>query len=180
MPNFVNEILFDELKGRFEEAGSCLVVTFNKLTVAKDESFRGKLREMGLTYLVVKNRLAAKAFEAALEIDMGPALKGKCGVIFAPEEKAIAAAKMLREENKADKEPAITVSGGVIEGEAIHGPDASTIADMPDRNTVNAQLAGVLIAPARQMATVLNAVGGGLARCIQAKIDKEGGADDAA
>ena len=177
MPNFVNEILFDQLKGQVEESGSCLVINFDKLTVAKDEDFRGKIREMGLGYQVVKNRLAAKAFETVLDVDLSPALKGKCGVIFAPEEKAISAAKFLRDEAKKEKDFPIVITGGVIEGEAIHGDAAQTIADMPDRATVQAQLAGVLIAPARQMASMLNAVGGGLARCIQAKIDKEGGGD---
>jgi large subunit ribosomal protein L10 len=178
MPNFVNEILFSELKERVENAGSCLVVSFDKLTVKKDEAFRGQLREMGLDYHVVKNRLATLAFKAALDVDLGDALRGKCGVIFAPEEKAIAAAKLIRDQRKKDKEAGIDVAGGVIEGEAIVGAAAQTIADMPDRNTVNAQLAGVLIAPARQMASMLAAIGGGLARVIQAKIDKEEGAGE--
>ncbi len=46
---------------------------------------------------------------------------------------------------------------------------------MPDRNTVNTQIVTAISGPARSLATVVNAVSEGLARCIQAKIDKAEG-----
>lgn len=175
MPNIVNEILYRELEKDVKEAGSCLVVSFDKLTVEEDSALRNQFREAGLSYKVVKNRIATRAFKEALDVEMGEAFSGKCGLILAAEENAIAAAKMVREAMKKRPEPPVKVVGGVIEGEAIVGQMAATIADMPDRQTVNTQLAIALSGPARSMASMLNAVGGGLARVIQAKIDKEGG-----
>lgn len=174
MPNLVNQILMKELEEGFEEMGSCLVMSFDTLTVEQDQELRNKLRDAGVQYKVVKNRLAERALEAR-GLQMGDAFTGKCGVVFAPEEKAIAAAKLVREFAKKIKKPPVVVTGGVIEGVAVHGAEASTIADMPDRDTVNTQIAIAISGPARSLATVTNAVGGGLARCIQAKIDKEGG-----
>ena len=46
--------LTEELKN----ANSAMVVSFNKLTVNKDQEFRNKLRETGAKYQVVKNTLA--------------------------------------------------------------------------------------------------------------------------
>jgi large subunit ribosomal protein L10 len=174
MPNIVNESLFEQLQRDFREAGSCLVLEFDKLTVQQDGDLRSKLRELGVDYRVVKNRLASLAIKETLNLDMEATFVGKCGVVFAPEEKAISAAKAVREAMKVHKKDIpVRVIGGIIEGEAIVGPLAATIADMPDRQTVNGMLATALIGPARMLATVLQAVPAGLARCIQAKIDKE-------
>jgi large subunit ribosomal protein L10 len=179
MPNLVNEILLAELERDFKQMGSCLVVSFDKLRPQQDIEIRGKLREAGVRYKVVRNRLARKAF-AGLNLDMKPALVGKCGVAIAKKEGAIAAAKALRDYIKKQKLPPITIVGGVIEGAVFAGAAAGTIADLPDRNTVNTQIVSAIAGPARSLATILNAVAGGLARCIQAKVDKAGGAGPAA
>ncbi len=172
MPNIINEILYTELERDLKESGSCLVLSFDKLSVEQVSDLRDKFREAGVSYKVVKNRLAAKAAKTVLDVDISSALKGKCGLVLAPEELAISAAKLVREAMASSKEPAVVVTGGVIEGEAIVGAGAQFIADMPDRNTVNSQIVTAISGPARSLATVLNAVAGGMARCIQAKIDK--------
>jgi hypothetical protein len=47
---------------------------------------------------------------------------------------------------------------------------------MPDRRTVQAQLASAVAAPLRCLAVALNGVAGGVGRCIQARVDKGEGA----
>lgn len=173
MPNLVNEILLETFKREFASMGSCLVLAFDKLQPHQDLEIRGRLREAGIRYRVVKNRLARRAF-ADMQLDLGPAFQGKCGVAMADKEGAIKAARLLRDAQKKMKEPPVRVTGGVIEGEAIVGPAAATIADMPDRETVNAQLATAIAGPARSMASILQAVAGGMARCLQARIDQAG------
>ncbi|MHC5065868.1 MAG: 50S ribosomal protein L10 [Planctomycetota bacterium] len=175
MPSIVNEFLLEELTEEIKGAGSCLVLSFDRLTVSEVSDLRNQLRDSGVSYKVVKNRLAAKAFKNGLDLDLSSAFSGKCGVITAPEEGVISAAKLVRESTKKQKDPKICITGGVIEGEAILGKEAEAIPDMPDRDTVNAQLAGVIAGPARALATVTQGVASGLARVIQAKMDKEAG-----
>lgn len=175
MPNIVNDLLVSQLKREVESTGSCLFLAFDKMTVAQAEGMRKELRGAGLRYRVVRNRLAIAAFgEKAL--DVKGIFKGKCGVVFAPDERAIDAAKLLREHYKKlkVKEPPVTVVGAVIEGEVIDGGRAAGIADMPDRKTVQAQLASVIAAPMRGLAVALSGLTAGMARCLQAKIDKDG------
>lgn len=171
MPNLVNEILLSELERDFKQMGSCLVVSFDKLQPQQDIDIRGKLRASGVRYRVVRNRLARRAF-AGLNLEMNTALTGKCGVAIAQKEGAIAAAKALREYIKKQKQSPITIVGGVVEGQAYLGAAANSIADLPDRNTVNTQIVSAMSGPARSLATILNAVAGGMARCIQARVDK--------
>lgn len=173
MPNLVNEILLADLQKEFQSMGSCVVVEFGKLQPQQDIEIRGKLREAGVRYRVVRSRLARKAFEG-LKLDLGGALKGRCGVAIAQKEGAIQAAKILREWIKKTKNAPLAIKGGVVEGTAYTGAAAELIADLPDRNTVNTMIVSAISGPARSLASILNAVAGGLARCTQARVDKGG------
>ena len=164
MPNIVNEALMEEIERDVREMGSCLIVSFDKLTVAQVQDLRNQFREVGVKYRVIKNRLARKAF-GAMDLDMSEAFVGKCGIVTAPEEGALTAARIIREAHRKLKNKPAIVTGGVI-------------ADMPDKDTVRGQLVGALAAVPRGLATCLqSAGGGGLARAMQARIDKEGSAD---
>jgi large subunit ribosomal protein L10 len=171
MPSLVNEVLLADLQREFQSMCSCVVVEFSNLQPQQDIESRGQLRDLGVHYRVVRNRLARRAF-ADIGIDLGGALSGRCGIAVAPEEKAIGAAKILRDWIKKTKNPPLSIKGGVVEGTAFVGKAAEAIADLPDRDTVNTQIVTAISGPARQLAMVLSAVAGGLARCIQAKVDK--------
>jgi large subunit ribosomal protein L10 len=174
MPNLVNEILLADLQREFQSMGSCVVVEFGKLLPKHDIEIRGKLRSAGIRYRVVRSRLARRAF-ADMKLDLGKALTGRCGIAIAPKEGAIQAAKILREWIKKTKDAPLTIKGGVVEGAAYSGAAAESIADLPDRNTVNTQIVSAISGPARSLASLVSAVAGGLARCIQAKVDAQSG-----
>lgn len=173
MPNLVNQIVYDDLKREFESMGSCIVVSFDKLQPQQDIALRGEFRNAGIKYRVVKNRLATKAF-AALKLDLAKSLVGKCGIAIAENEGAIKAARLVRDYAAKQKVSPVQIVGGVVEGTAYVGADAAAIAELPDRHTIQTQLAIAISGPARMLATVVSAVAGGMARCIQAKIDKAG------
>ncbi|MBZ0153861.1 MAG: 50S ribosomal protein L10 [Planctomycetes bacterium] len=183
MPSQVNEILVSDLTREFQNMGSCVVVEFGKLQPQQDVEIRTKLREIGVRYRVVRGRLAKRAF-SSLKLDLSDALKGRCGVAIAQKEGAIQAAKVLREWIKKTKDAPLSIKGGVVEGTPYSGKLAEAIADLPDRATVNTQIVTAISGPARSLASLVSAVAGGLARCIQARIDKAGsaaaGADQAA
>src|SRR5215213_9533097 len=53
--------ILNTLTEGFQNSKSAMVVSFNKLTVAKDQEFRNQLRDVGAKYQVVKNTLARLA-----------------------------------------------------------------------------------------------------------------------
>jgi large subunit ribosomal protein L10 len=175
MPNLVNEILLADLQREFQSMGSCVVVEFGKLQPKQDIEIRDKLRAAGIRYRVVRSRLARRAF-SELDLNLDEALTGRCGIAIAEKEGAIEAAKILRDWIKKTKDAPLTIKGGVVEGAAYAGAAASTIAELPDRNTVNTMIASAISGPARSIASLVSAVAGGLARCIQAKVDAQGNA----
>lgn len=175
MPNLVNKILLADLQREFRAMGSCVVVEFGKLLPRHDLEIRGKLRAAGVRYRVVRSRLASRAF-ADLKLDLSAAMTGRCGIAIAPKEGAIQAAKILREWIKKTKDAPLVIKGGVVEGAAYTGAAADAIADLPDRDTVNTMIVSAISGPARSLASLVQAVAGGLARCIQGKVDAQGGA----
>jgi large subunit ribosomal protein L10 len=175
MPNIVGKLTLAEFDHALESMGSCVVVRFDKMTVEQAQALRRRFLDEEMELKVTKNRLMTKALSDR-GFTLGEKLTGKCGLVFAPEEKAITAAKMVRDFQKENRQIEVSVVAGVVEGEVIEGDDAKMIADMPDKNTVRAQLASALSGPGRMLATVLSAVPSGLARCVQQHADGEGGA----
>lgn len=173
MPNIVNQSILSDLQRQFEAMGSCVVVEHGAVKPQQDIEIRRAMRAAGVTYRMVRTRLAKKAL-ASMKLDLGPSLVGRCAFAIAEKEGAIKAAKLLREWIQKTKDAPIAIRGGVVEGTAYTGEMAQAIADLPDRHTVNTMIATAVSGPARSIATVLNAVAGGLARCIQARIDKAG------
>jgi hypothetical protein len=58
------------------------------------------------------------------------------------------------------------------DGRVLDGKEALALADIPDRDTLHAQIASVIAGPLRGIASVLNATPSGLARVLQARADQ--------
>ena len=81
MPSLVNQILLSELEQAFENMGSCVVLDVGAVQPDQDIELRGKLREAGVQYRVVRSRLATKAF-AKMGLDMSVAMKSSRPSLF--------------------------------------------------------------------------------------------------
>ncbi|MEM8712201.1 MAG: 50S ribosomal protein L10 [Planctomycetota bacterium] len=174
MPNIVNRMVIAELENEFQDAEGMVLVSFAGLTVEESDDLRGKLAEKNVRFRMVRNSLARRVLAAKeLEFPDEAALKGNTGVAYGDAEAAIDAAKIFNDKDvrKAGK---VAFKGAVLEGNALDAQSAKALADLPDRDTLHAQLLGVIAGPARSLATVINAVPSGVARVIQAHVDEEG------
>lgn len=172
MPNIVNEMVVRELEDEFKDAEGMVVVAFGGLTVAETEDLRGKLAEKNVRFKMVRNKLAKRVLaDRDIVFPEDAALKGNTGIAYGDAEAAIDAAKVFNDKDvkKAGK---VAFKGAVLEGNALDSDAAKALADLPDRDTLHAQLLGVISGPARGLATVINAVPSGLARVIQAHVDE--------
>ena len=179
MPNIINELVSRDLAGMLDGAEGMLFVTYAGLTVAEDESLRTKLNEHGLWLRMVRNSLLRRLLaEQGVELDAA-ALTGNTGMVACSTEELIKAAKAFSDDQfKAlRREGKMAIKAAFFEGEVMGSDGAKALASLPDRDTVNAMLLGVISGPARGLATVINAVPSGLARVLQAHIDSQGGDD---
>lgn len=171
MPNIVNQMVVRELEEEFQDAEGMVLVSYAGLTVEENEDIRGKLAEKNVRFRMVRNTLAKRVLaERDLDFPEDNALEGNTGIAYGDAEAAIDAAKVFnaKEVKKAGK---VAFKGAVLEGRTLDSSGAKALADLPDRDTLYAQMLGVISGPARGLATVLNGVPSGLARVIQAHVD---------
>ena len=142
---------------------------YRGLTVSGMESLREKLREAGAGYSIVKNTLAIRALQDAnLPVPAGM-LKGPTAMSFVYGE-VPAIAKILDEFARDTK--ILQIKGGVMEGMVLSPEQVVSLATMPPREVILAQLLGLIRQPGNRVAGVINAAGSKLAATIKAYAEK--------
>jgi large subunit ribosomal protein L10 len=163
------ERLVADYVDQLSRSNAIFLTDYRGLSVSDMEALRAKIREVGGSYSIVKNTLAARALEEAnLQVpeDM---LKGPTAIGFAYEE-APAVAKVLADFAKSTD--ILQVKGGLMEGDVLSANQVSSLASMPPREVILAQLLGLIQQPGNGVAGVVNAAGNKLAATIKAYVDK--------
>lgn len=146
----VQEII-ETIKG----SESIVVVDYLGLTVEQVTELRSQLRAENVTFRVIKNTMMRRALDE-MGVDYHPEVfQGPTAVAFSPDD-AVAPARILKQ--FADKAEALTLKGGVIEGEILSKEEISRIASLPNREGLLSMLLSVLQAPVRNVAYAVKAV----------------------
>ena len=86
------EQFVEEMKTSLSEAAGALFLDYTGLTVNDTNKVRAKFREAGVTYVVVKNTLMARAMEGSTYADAANCLKGTpTGLVIGGEDPVSAA-----------------------------------------------------------------------------------------
>ncbi len=169
--NPVKEVVVNELSERLTQSPFLFVVDYTKTTVSEFNEVRKRLREVGAKLTVAKNtfvRIAAR--NAGLSEEIAKNLLGQSAIVTGEEDVA-AAAKVLKTFNKESKK--LPLRGGIVDGNYIDETTANVLADLPTKPQLQAQLLGVLLAPATKFVRTLNEPAASLARVLQALADKD-------
>lgn len=159
----------ETLKGVFAGAGAVVVAHNLGLTVAEMTDLRGRLREQGATFKVVKNRLALKALDGKGGDAVQALFKGPVGIAYAPD--AVTAAKVTSQFAK-DNEKFVIV-GGLMDEQVLDAKGVENLSKLPSLDELRAKIVGMLNTPATRVAGVLQAPAGQLARVIGAYAAKD-------
>jgi large subunit ribosomal protein L10 len=165
-----------EVRERLGAAQAALLADYRGLTVADMSALRQSLVAAGATVSVYKNTLVRFAARD-LGIDgLEALLTGPTAITFVDGD-AAAAAKALRDFARTN--PLLVVKGGVLGDKVVDAAGAKALADLPSREVLLSQIAGLLQAPLQQMANLLEAVPRTFAYGLMALIEKQGGTPDA-
>ena len=167
----------EALAQEFQQATAAMFIGFNKLTVAKDQELRRRLREAGARYGVVKNTIARKAaagtpFEDALEH-----FKGVTAIATSesdPVTLSKAVAKFVKE-----NPDIFTFKAGIVEGRVIALRDVEAIASLPPKEELISKIMFLINCQAQRLVTVLSAVPRNLAVVIKQIGEQKGGGEAA-
>lgn len=162
----------DALADRFKQANAAMLVSFKKMTVAKDQELRQQLREAGVTYSVVKNALARKAAAGTPLEPMADQFKGVTAVALSTSD-PVALSKAISKFAKANPE-VFSFKVGLVEGKVIELKDVESIASLPSREELISKMLFLINAQAQRLVTVIQAVPRNLAVVIdQVRAQKE-------
>jgi large subunit ribosomal protein L10 len=155
----------DEVRRKLSSSSAAILTEYRGLKVSELEGLRRSLRQAGGEYKVYKNTLVRFATRD-LGIDgIEPLLEGPTAIAFA-ETDVPAVAKALRDFSRTN--PLLVVKGGVMGTSVLTARDATALAEIPSRDVLLGQLAGLMAAPMRQLAGLLQALPRNLAYGLQA------------
>jgi large subunit ribosomal protein L10 len=173
VPNAENTESVAELKERFAGVQTAVLTEYRGLTVRQLSDLRKQLKGASAEYKVVKNRLARIAIKDSALDGLGKHLTGPTGVAYTRHD-PVSVAKALQAFVK--NNPALTIKVGVVEGKVLEAAALKSLADLPSKEALRAQLVGALQGPLSQLVTLLTAVQGQLVRVIEAR-SKQGAAE---
>jgi large subunit ribosomal protein L10 len=162
----------DALAEQFKEANAAMLVSFKKMTVAKDQELRRQLREAGVSYEVVKNTLARKAAAGTVLEPLVDQFKGVTAVALSTTD-PVALSKAISKFAKANAE-IFTFKVGLVEGKVVELKDVESIASLPSREELISKVLFLINVQAQRLVTVIQAVPRNLAVVMdQVRAQKE-------
>lgn len=172
----------EELVAQYEhalaDADGFVITHYRALSVAKMEDLRQKMYDNSGEFLITKNTL----FKIALSNTGWPVpedlLKGPVGVAFAKGNFPGLSKSVL--EFAKDHEERFEVIGGVMGENIIDPAGVEAISKLPTLEELHAQIAGLVVQPARQLLGVLYAADAQIVNVLQSHIKENlGGGDEA-
>ena len=165
MPSKSNVEMLEKVAGSIENAGGLFVVDYRGLSVKETQEVRRALREAGAEMKVYKNNIVKLALENAGMPTLDDALAGTCAYVFF-EKDPVDAAKVIKEQSEKLKK--LNFVGAIADGKALSADEAKAYADLPNREQLMGQIAGLISGFARGIAVCVNEVPSGLARTVSA------------
>src|SRR5690606_23444681 len=153
----------------FKSTGSVVVAHYAGLTVANMNDLRSKMRAAGGTVKVAKNRLAVIALQGTDSEKMQDLFKGQTLIAYSDD--PVAAPKVASDFAKGNDK--LVILGGAMGATTLDADGVKALASMPSLDELRAKIVGMINTPATRIAGVLQAPAGNLARVFGAYARKD-------
>ncbi len=144
-----------QLSERIKSSVAGVVVSYEGISVEDDTKLRKQLRESGVKYTVVKNTLIKRAADEAGLSGLDEVLNGT-SAIATSEEDYVAAARILQK--FADGHKTFAIKAGYLDGEVIGLEKIESLAKLPGRDVLLANVLGAFQAPIASFARAIQAI----------------------
>ncbi|GIU82026.1 MAG: 50S ribosomal protein L10 [Acidobacteria bacterium] len=159
------------LTEQFQKSNAAMVISFSRVTVAKDQELRNQLREVGAKYQVVKNTLARLAVKGTPFEAISDHFKGVTAIAFTENDPVILS-KTISKFIKNNSE-LFTFKAGFVDGRVVDFKQVEQIANLPSKEELISKLLFLLNSPAQRLASVIQAVPRNLVVTIKQIADKK-------
>ena len=144
------------LTEQLKSANSGVLVDYKGITVAEDTALRVELRNEGVKYGVVKNTLTRFAMNNVGLNELDSVLNGTTSLATCDSD-PIAPMRVI---NKYAKQlnGKFNIKGGFMDGKVLSLDEIMALAELPSKETLQAQALGMMLAPITSLAIVLKAI----------------------
>ena len=156
------EKVVDELGQIFASSGVVVVAHYAGITVAQMQTLRAKMREVGGSVRVAKNKLAKIALEGKPCASIASYLTGM--TVLAYSEDPVAAAKVMDAYAKTNDK--LVILGGAMGTAALDPAGVMAVAKMPSREELIASIVACLGAPGSAIAGAIGAPASAIASIL--------------
>lgn len=158
-----------QLNAVFNEVGVVVITRNLGLSVGQSTDLRSKMRDVGASYKVAKNRLAKLALKETQYEGLEEYLSGPTAIAYSVD--PVAAAKAAVDFAKTNDK--LEIVGGSMGGQLLDQAGIKALASMPSLDELRGTLVGLINAPATKIARVVNEPAAKLARVFGAYGAKE-------
>jgi large subunit ribosomal protein L10 len=143
-----------ELKTKLSNVKGAVLTNYRGLTVAQDTKLRRKLRDAGVEYRVVKNTMTRIAAKEIGITGLETYLEGPTAIAISYTD-PVAPAKVISDFIKENKLQFLEVKAGIVEGKVIDAAGVKTLASLPPRDVLIAQVLAGMQTPIAGLVNVL-------------------------
>ena len=159
----------DEIAGQLKDAEAIFAVDYRGISVPQAAELRARLRDADATFRVVKNRLTLRAAEKAGAEELRDLLEGPTALTFVRGDAAVAAKAINDFSRSAD---VLEFKGGRLGEQVLTVDEIKSIARLPARDVLHAQLVGTIAAPVTGLVRGLNQLIAGFAIQLQQIVEQ--------
>jgi len=144
-----------EIKDKLSKAKDVVFVDFKGANVSDDTKMRSEFRKNNDDYKVYKNRLMLKALNDLGYNGFESYLEGTTAFAFGYEDE-VSACKVITTSMKDNNK--LKIKCGIVNGKLVDALEVEKLGNLPNKETLIAQLLCVLNGPARNLACTLKAI----------------------
>jgi large subunit ribosomal protein L10 len=162
------EAVVAELGQIFTVSGVVVVAHYTGITVAEMSDLRLRMRKVGGAVRVAKNKLVKIALEGKECGSMASLFFGQTALIYSDDQ--VSAAKVAVEFAKENEK--LTILGGSMGATSLDASAVVEVSKMPSKDELLASIAGIVVAPASNLAGALGGVASDVASILSSVEEK--------
>lgn len=159
----VKEISESRIKEFLEDSSALFIIKYSGLSSPDLSTLRQNLKNSHANLFVVKNSVARRALKNLKLDEIVKYIEGPCGLIFAKDE-PVGPSKVLYAFIKDHEQ--LKLEGGYLKDRVIEKKDIESLARLPSREILRAQVLMTLNAPIAGLVFTLNQVLAKLVYCL--------------
>ena len=153
----------------FQDAAIVIVTHYSGLTVAQLNKLRVNMRGVGGNVKVTKNRLVQRAVEGTPYQLLGPLFNGPTAIAYANDPVAVAKVAV----DYAKTNPRLVLLGAAVGQHRLDVDGVKVLATLPSLDVLRGTIIGLIRTPPTRVAGVLKAPASQLARVLAAYAEKD-------